>query len=122
MPDAWETAHGLNAGDASDRNLDPDRDGLSNWQEYIAGTDPQNGTSVLKAQWVTGGAGGWQLSFTAMPNVSYCVQYQTNLRGQTWPKLADIAPRPGTNVVQVSDPGATANAYRFYRVVTPQQP
>jgi len=41
MPDAWETSHGLNPNDASDRNLDPDNDGLTNIQEYLRGTDPQ---------------------------------------------------------------------------------
>ena len=40
MPDAWEDSHGLNARDASDRDLDPDEDGFTNFQEYQQGTDP----------------------------------------------------------------------------------
>jgi PGAP1-like protein/IPT/TIG domain/Bacterial TSP3 repeat len=41
MPDAWETAHGLNPHDAGDAYMDPDGDGLSNVEEYRHGTDPQ---------------------------------------------------------------------------------
>ena len=40
MPDAWETAHGLNPG-VHDAGLDPDGDGLTNIEEYNSGTDPQ---------------------------------------------------------------------------------
>jgi IPT/TIG domain/Bacterial TSP3 repeat len=42
MPDAWETAHGLNPNDPGDAYLDPDGDGLANVEEYRHGTDPQN--------------------------------------------------------------------------------
>ncbi len=41
IPDGWEVAHGLNALDPSDAGLDPDGDGYTNLQEYLAGTDPQ---------------------------------------------------------------------------------
>ncbi len=40
MPDQWETAHGLNPKDASDAAGDADKDGYTNVEEYINGTDP----------------------------------------------------------------------------------
>jgi pectate lyase len=40
MPDEWEKAHGLNPSDASDAGADPDKDGYTNIEEYINGTDP----------------------------------------------------------------------------------
>ena len=44
MDDAWETAHGLNPA-LNDRNGDKDGDGLTNIQEYVLGTDPNNADS-----------------------------------------------------------------------------
>lgn len=35
IPDAWETAHGLNSADPEDRNADFDRDGYTNLEEYL---------------------------------------------------------------------------------------
>jgi|GEM_PF-3486563 len=40
MPDEWEERYGLNPYDSSDRNTDLDNDGISNYQEYVNGTDP----------------------------------------------------------------------------------
>ena len=40
MPDAWETAFGLDPWDPADSPADPDGDGLSNLHEYLAGTYP----------------------------------------------------------------------------------
>ncbi|HLK92100.1 MAG TPA: hypothetical protein VKZ18_19565 [Polyangia bacterium] len=36
MPDAWETAHGLNPNNAADGNYDPDCDGFTNLDDYLA--------------------------------------------------------------------------------------
>ena len=40
LPDAFETANGLDPNDASDANADFDGDGISNLDEYANGTDP----------------------------------------------------------------------------------
>jgi len=40
MPDDWELANGLNPLDASDASQDTDRDGVSNYDEYLAGSNP----------------------------------------------------------------------------------
>jgi hypothetical protein len=42
MPDAFETANGLNPLDAADASQDADGDGFTNLEEFQAGTDPQD--------------------------------------------------------------------------------
>jgi pectate lyase len=40
MPDQWEKKYSLNPNDASDANGDSDKDGYTNIEEYLNGTDP----------------------------------------------------------------------------------
>ena len=40
IPDSWEILHGLNPLDPADASQDPDDDGLTNYQEYLAGRQP----------------------------------------------------------------------------------
>ncbi|MBN1671939.1 MAG: heparin lyase I family protein [Kiritimatiellae bacterium] len=49
LPDAWEAALLSGLSDPSDQSnsADPDRDGLSNLEEYVAGTDPTAGGSCF---------------------------------------------------------------------------
>ncbi len=42
LPDAWEIDNFTNPLDNSDAWIDMDNDGLTNWQEFQAGTDPRN--------------------------------------------------------------------------------
>lgn len=45
MPDSWEIENGLDPKDPDDAFLDSDKDGVSNLEEYLAGTDPQDKNS-----------------------------------------------------------------------------
>lgn len=40
MPDDWEKAHGLNQNDTSDGPTDEDKNGYTNVEEFLNGTDP----------------------------------------------------------------------------------
>ena len=50
MPDEWESRHGLSPKDASDYAGDSDRDGYTNIEEYLNGTDPNVFVDYTKAE------------------------------------------------------------------------
>jgi len=119
IPDAWESAFGFNPADASDRNLDSDHDGASNWEEYLAGTDPTNALSFLRVglQIESGSA---TLQFQAISNRTYSLQYSDRLPEGPWLKLADVLNRTNNRLETLIDPDWRTN--RFYRLLTPQRP
>jgi hypothetical protein len=121
MPNVWETANGLNPYDPADAALDPDRDGLTNWQEYLAGTDPQDATSFLGFTSVTTFGGTVTLNFIRMANRSYTIQYGEAPAGP-WLKLTDVPAAGTTDSVSVPDTSVTSNSARFYQLVTPSLP
>ena len=41
MPDTWESTHGLNPNESSDGAGDQDKDGYTNVEEFLNGTDPR---------------------------------------------------------------------------------
>ncbi len=58
MPDSWEQAYGLNPNDPVDSSGDLDRDGATNLQEYLAGTDPTIANPPAGGGGGGGGSGG----------------------------------------------------------------
>ena len=121
MPDAWEVAHGLNpnVNDAAD---DPDHDGMTNLQEYLAGTDPQLASSVLKVSAAPSDTQGLLLTFGAVSNQTYTLQGRTVVTTGAWSNLVSFDAVSTNRIIQWNDPGVTNAAARFYRVATPAVP
>ena len=119
MPDIWEAVHGINTNNASDTWLDSDADGMPNWQEYLAGTDPTDALSYLKIESITANSVA-TLMFHAVSNKTYTVEYTGSSVAEAWSKLADVVARPVNREERVTDPAYQTN--RFYRLVTPSQP
>jgi len=65
----------------ADPNADADNDGVPNWAEYVAGTDPTNGNSVLKITDLgpAGSPGSALVQWPGIPGRIYNIQYGTNL-------------------------------------------
>jgi len=117
IPDWAEDLMALNRNDPTDALLDPDGDGLSNLQEYLAGTDHLDSTSALKFEAITIGS-DVTLSFQAVANKSYSVLYKSSLTDPDWLKLADVEASAITEMVELTDSPAEGLT-RFYRLVTP---
>ena len=60
------------------------------------------------------------LTFGAVSNRTYTVQYSPSAAGGPWSNLVHIVSLPTNHVEVVTDPGAAA--HRVYRIVTPRQP
>ena len=119
LPDVWEAAYGFGPGNPALRDADPDGDGLSNWQEYIAGTNPTNAASCLKLEALSN-CGSATVTLEAIAGRTYSVFCTDGLEPSVWVKLADLPARSTNWIAAIPDPRASTN--RFYRVVVPAQP
>src|SRR5262249_48883725 len=74
---AWLQQYGL-TNDGSADFADTDADGMNNWQEWLAGTVPTDGASLLRVLSVTGGVSGVTVTWPSTTNRLYFVQRATN--------------------------------------------
>ena len=120
LPDAWEQANGTFVF-IPDANDDPDHDGLTNWEEYLAGTHPNDATSALRFTQISSQNGNVVLQFLASSNRTYSLLYKPELGAAPWSKLTDIPAHATNRVVNLTNtvPG---DVQRFYRLVTPAPP
>ena len=119
LPDEWETRYGLDPNSGGDALEDFDGDGMSNRAEYIAGTNPTNSLSYLKVDAAVLG-GGAAVSFGAISNRTYTIQFTDALGSGPWINLGDVPARATNRVETINDASFTTS--RYYRIATPQQP
>ena len=114
---AWAQQYGLPT-DGSADFADPDGDGMNNFQECVAGTDPTNSLSVLRMlpPMATNNAAGVTLSWQSVNNRNYFLERSSNL-GAPWTFIAiqnNIAGQAGATMFL--DTSATNPGPYFYRV------
>ena len=79
MDDRWELANGLEVG-TDDSSLDQDGDGSTSFEEFLAATDPQDPTSVLKILGVSVATGARaSVRFSSTPGKTYQLQQSPDL-------------------------------------------
>ena len=119
IPDCWQSAFGLSA-ELSGRDMDADNDGVSNYEEYLSGTNPMNAESLLKFSAIdTIGTNIAHLQFLASSNSSYTVQMQPSWFAPRWLKLTNILTQPTNQPISLMHTNLYSD-YIFYRIVTPR--
>jgi hypothetical protein len=116
--DTWRLQNfgtSVNAGSAAD-SADPDGDGLTNAQEYVAGTNPNDRNSVLKISQAAKNGNDMLVSFPSVSGKTYSVERSDTLQSGSWTTVQSGIPGNG-GTVQVTDTGGAAQPRRFYRVI-----
>ncbi len=102
FPDEWEDRYGDGSLFNSPTN-DCDRDGVSDWDEYIADTNPTNSASRLRIHTILN-ASGCQVSFGCTNSRSYCLEVCTSLSTGAWFQVTGQ-----TNITGEADGNMTLN-------------
>lgn len=115
--ESWRLTHfgtTANTGNAAD-SADPDGDGMSNAQEFTAGTDPTSAASVFRVSGMAVNGNDVLLSFPSVAGKTYRLEHSDNLLNGSWTTVQGNIPGNG-GIVQLTVP---TNAYanmRFYRI------
>jgi hypothetical protein len=124
LPDGWEAVYGV-----TDPAADSDGDGVSNGQEYMAGTNPTNAASLLRLSSITRQTNGhFVLTWPSIGGTRYRLQYGNGIASGA--NLTDIVRSLGVELdASPYGSGSTqtfvddftltpppTNGARFYRV------
>ena len=109
-PSDWLQSLGYTGGYAMAEIADPDGDGVPNWMEYVAGTNPTNRQSVFKFPGLSVEAGGRQLALSTESNRVYRVDWSEDLKN--WQTLQANIEGDGQPKIVADNAGP---AQRFYR-------
>jgi hypothetical protein len=112
---SWLQQFGLST-DGTVDDVDTDQDGMNNWQEWVAGTDPTTALSVLKMVGASNSLAGVTVSWQGVSSRTYFLQCSTNLLGQPAfsPLQSNIVGQAGTT--SFTDTNALGSGPFSYRV------
>jgi hypothetical protein len=116
-PVPWLLTHGFSTDFTNAEISDPDGDGMLTWQEYQAGTDPQDPNSKLAVSSLapTGSFGRYQITFSTALNRTYRLEASDDLL--TWQPLQTNIPGTGSPVTVTDGRNRFGVTQTFYRVV-----
>jgi beta-glucanase (GH16 family) len=119
IPNGWKQQYGFNPFDPTVAAADPDGDGMSNLQEFLAGTDPTNSASYFHIISIAPQGNDVLITWTCGGGRTNVVQAATDLVSSTYSNVSDniILPGTGDRVTNYLDAGAATNApVLFYHI------
>jgi autotransporter-associated beta strand protein len=122
VPYAWYYGYGVTSNFALADLSDADGDSMKSWEEFYAGTDPTNTSSVfafLPGSLAPGTGLKWYGTANEWSMTKYRVYRCTNLTAGGWQLVASNLTRSATGTNTWIDPGSFQKA--FYRVTAPTQ-
>jgi hypothetical protein len=114
-PEWWLAHYGWTSDFNAAATNDADHDGLLNWQEWVAGTDPTNPASALRVLSLTSATNGMRIGWQGGTSVWQYLERSTGLgSGLPWTVIFSNGPvaAASTNFLDT----ATTNTPSFYRI------
>jgi hypothetical protein len=96
---------------------DPDRDGQTNLEEFIGGTNPKNGESLVRIDSVSANGGSISLQFVGVAGRSYLIQQRSVTGGGLWSDAARVSTVAQSGPVIVLIPMIPGAPASYYQVV-----
>ncbi len=112
LPDAWQLQYFGHTG--VDPNADPDHDGMSNWAEYIAGTNPTDSQSRFAFVRVfPDPQGGFRVEWSSVQGKFYTLEHSSDLLQGFTDLQTHIAATAPTNSFRDAASGTGPQFYRL---------
>jgi hypothetical protein len=117
MPDIWEEQHSMNPAEPDD-TADSDGDGITNKEEFLALTDPDDPASFPELSGSPDTENGICISFASSRARYYDLCFKSNLNDSTWTVMGSRMPgNDGT--ISVTNTGSETTGYWNLRIIKP---
>jgi len=119
LPDDWESSTGLAPQSAEGdvgRDGDPDRDGMTNWEEFKADTHPSNSASLLAVLDLDSVSNGIEVTWQGGNAVTQYLEQASSLIGSSWTTVYTNRPPTAETNTYVHPRGTPSKC--FYRIRT----
>ena len=120
MENQWEAEHGLDPRSGAGVNGDlgdPDEDGMNNYNELLAGTNPMEPNDVLQIDTIDLSDGTPNIIWSSKPGVNYLIQYRTSLSdtSEGWKTSGSLRTAMESETT-ATDTSVDSGSNRYYRI------
>ncbi len=120
IPNGWKQQYGFNPFDSTVAAADPDGDGMSNLQEFLAGTNPVDATSAFRILSLVADPSGDIVTWSASSNKVYQLQLNLDLVSGVWSNVGgSVTDDIGQATLSETNAVAPPLTNRFYRIQLP---